>query len=962
MPSATLPELTSRLTALLSDFLAASPAPAQLEAARALQEALQTHTAGSSASASALDFPALNRRLQQIENLAARGQDTTALQQELLRLIPTWRTKIARALERARLTAQRYGHESAEVKPLSPRADTAASAGSATDATTAVADAGNNLDSDLHQNSDADSATEATAEVNAAQFATSLQSALPVQRSAADFAKLNQRLQEIEYRTASGFDTTQLQLDLLALVPQWQDKVAAAQERGLRTAKALDELKAQLRSGICSPRMEQYYQQICKKLPWFRRKADKEISFRLRKTAERLQSQGDLRALNDLLERARAIYGAAAEFELPPPPTSRPAAHVLLIDCGAAQAHALPNLSAEVSSWDIYIDETGESFSDDEAGTPGRMVAVCIPDSDQSLPDIGKFHSTEQGLNASAAHLAALLKSPCGILGFSAKALGLRGTEGWLQCARELTLWVWRLLPLPADRRQPAVLRVHIEQHNRFSPRTQTELGIDLLKAGMNSEDPARAKRLRLTDFSFAAKGLNKLSYPDVLAWFWDQRHPERTDLLKRTGLPEVCLIDCHPGLLESCRTALTGGMPTGAQWTELMSERPSEGSLISFAVAALSGRCAAQPEHWQIYARAMEDYLGSGQYRLDVLERMSLFLRPMKDPGLTAQFFWNCAELARRNHLGDVRSPELLQVKQTLAELTPRMQHLDPSAQLQIQLRLAVSDTNAFDFTAAESRLAPWDERCGGSLTHSALLDGKILSSLGQFRAFLRDPLSACALLRRALKTFEQLEDADPRQAAQQSAQTGTYLAIALMDGPHERTELENCLERTLGMTLDEAARVFASSPLERGPYAHYLFTRYLATDEADPVLRESYLKGSHLWTIPEVGTLSGHPWPQILYFRYLITPPDDNTLRSTLRESLSAVRGQDGMPTLELIVTAIAVSMGIFNPEIPAVRSLLLLLEEQIPCAASIVRQIMAAASGDEDLARRIIPFNFC
>ena len=50
------------------------------------------------------------------------------------------------------------------------------------------------------------------------------------------------------------------------------------------------------------------------------------------------------------------------------------------------------------------------------------------------------------------------------------------------------------------------------------------------------------------------------------------------------------------------------------------------------------------------------------------------------------------------------------------------------------------VSRDNALDFAKAEERLAQWNPINGGRLTGTALWDGKIFSSFGQYRAFQID------------------------------------------------------------------------------------------------------------------------------------------------------------------------------------------------------------------------------
>ena len=104
------------------------------------------------------------------------------------------------------------------------------------------------------------------------------------------------------------------------------------------------------------------------------------------------------------------------------------------------------------------------------------------------------------------------------------------------------------------------------------------------------------------------------------------------------------------------------------------------------------------------------------------------------------------------------------------------------------------------------------------------------------------------------------------------------------------------------------------------------------------------------------------GHPWPQIQYFRWLITDDDNNKLKADLKNSIGKVKGDDNMPTVDLIVLAISLSMDILSAENSAVKSYLVRLALKLPKAEYIIRQLRVAQPGDRLLAKRVLPFNFC
>lgn len=785
-------------------------------------------------------------------------------------------------------------------------------------------------------------------------------------RIEASRAKAATLLPLIQYATEEGRDSSSLEADVLLLVgddvtPAWRERIAEAKKKGMNARRERERLAVTLQSGVCSEDMAQYWHELPNRAGWFTRKAIKQIVWQLGKEMERACKKGGLPQAEALLQQARQRYGAAVDNVSLPDICN--ADHSALPSLVQGTVHTLASRKA-VGEWHIYIDETGVRFSEEESGTEGRVVAVCVRQG-SSLPNLGRFHATDAGAATVLRHCNTLLQSDCGILGFTRSSLAIQGQEGWLQAIRELVKWVWRLLPLQANG-MPVGLRFHVEQRQDYAANLATELGEKFFKAELARENPQRARQMRFLSFDFENKNAPMLAWADLLANLWSKYEGDNNSIfgkcLQNSGLLHTCLVCCPAQTLKTCDTIFTGGLPDGDAWIDLLRKKERDGSLQQQALHLLQQRCQAEPTHWETYARAMQDYLAGKQYSLEVLERMSVWLRPMKSAGLAAEYFWQMAELARMNHLGDVASADMQHTVTALRHLAPEMGKTLPEAPLHAALRLAVADTNAFEFSRAEARLAPWNPLAGGKLTGSALWDGKILSSLGQCRAFQGDPVGGTHLFLQALQQFDALETSHVKEADRQRSQTRTYLAVARMDSPGLDTHaVQESLEQALGMPVAEAAEKWGACPVEDNPYPHYLLARYLAYAGTEDE-RAPYKRLNMLWTKPEQGFGSGHPWPQIQYFRWLMCDDDDVKLRRALAKSLNVVRGHEGMPTVDLIVVAIALSMNFLKPDNPLVRAMLLQLGAQLTGADAIVQQLLVAEPGDKLLARRLIPFNFC
>ncbi|MCR5259520.1 MAG: hypothetical protein K6E40_15355, partial [Desulfovibrio sp.] len=283
-------------------------------------------------------------------------------------------------------------------------------------------------------------------------------------------ARAEDLLNQIQYATEDGRDTSLLEKDLCLIAggsAEWKERIAVARRRGEKARMERSRLDDILKDGVCSQAMKGYWRELPSRAGWFVRKAARMIVWRFRKELEASFKKSGLQAAEALLLEARRIFGAAVEG-VSIPDAWRSSASRQIPDVVRGTEHTLYS-RRPVQEWDVYIDETGLSFSESEAGTEGRVVAVCVPQG-LRLPDLGSFHSTDAPLPEVLAKFNILLESRCGILGFTRSALGTRAEEGWLQSIRELVKWVWRLIPVQ-ENGHPVGLRFHVEQRSAYSSR-----------------------------------------------------------------------------------------------------------------------------------------------------------------------------------------------------------------------------------------------------------------------------------------------------------------------------------------------------------------------------------------------------------------------------------------------------------------------------------------------------------
>jgi hypothetical protein len=698
-----------------------------------------------------------------------------------------------------------------------------------------------------------------------------------------------------------------------------------------------------------------------KKLPnsntrWFinpaKKKIKHELEFQLGRLL-RVHSPQSSR-ITAFIHRAQSAYGTlAAQL-----PGMRDAHLIRLPDVDPGVDHRIPAL-LPCTGWTLYIDETGSRFGD-KKGKEGRVVGVLFPDNTTLSPLPTGFHAVSAPPAKVLLRFNQLLQTPCGILGLGVDDLHQMTQEHWLGCVLEVVNWVWRLLPLPGEE-TPVILNVLIENKGTYDASKDLEWLQTGLAIAWDKESPQRNSLIQLGKLDFVPKDTGLLGWVDLVAYAWGASIQEIKTGIKQSRLIGSCLLEGVRELLPIWAKAINGKVIEAQEWQRLTEEKDADrpGSVTLLALENLKKTCRQTPENWQRYVDGMNAYLAAKEYDLSVVETQANWLAGMEGINMNHEmrFFWKIAELARYNHTGEISTPPLQDTKAEVVDLSEKVGQLLPHARCHAMLRVAVSDANAFDFKRAEDRLAPWNPAAGGTLMGSAIWDGKILSSLGQYAAFQGYPKKGLPLFDQALGQFKRLKSVDPLEYGRQHSQTATYAAIAAMDAEGiSPDDLITRMEQALGMPLLKAVERLGGDASPGNRYLHHLLVRYLAMHGSEK-LHNEYLRTSSTWLIPEIGAGAGHPWPLIQYYRWELTKHPE-----LIDSIFDFCLGREQGATVKLIGIAIGIASRMLSPTNGTIRGILHDLQVEMPMAEDRIAILLQpnSLSGIE-LLKRVLPFNY-
>ncbi len=523
---------------------------------------------------------------------------------------------------------------------------------------------------------------------------------------------------------------------------------------------------------------------------------------------------------------------------------------------------------AAAPAWTLLIDETGAIFetTTEERGQRGRFVGLLVPDDRHGLTPIPGWHATEvDDLDEHDRVLQAVLDAPVGVLGLQLQALEDAPGSRWVDGVMLLIDWVLRLMPVDG----PTRLRVKVEQRGIHSHEADwSALAADAQRR-LAAAWPERARQLHLDDLSLITKrgdGLN--GYVDAVAFTWGSPAAASKARLKASQLAGTCLWTLDARSLRDTWEAFRRGRFLDAPtWQHLVRtpEAQVPSSLAHTLLQTLAAACRTDVSRWQVYLRTVQDHLESKAVQLGRLGAELAWLDHARPEGVAlpapVALAWHTSQLALANHEGRTTGPDA----EAAHALSQALYEEDARLVCLADLHLAVAHTNAFDFSNARARLAPWADR--DPAIPGRRLYGQVLSSRGQHAAFEGRPAAAVRTFDEAIAQFAALHDGGRLDRAQ----TATYRAIAMMDAP------EHDLRSTRGAlgAVRPAAR--NQRPLGSGPRSRRVLGRI---DQVPPPHRAALACGPRRRRCPRglrrpEGGLVDRQRPPVAPHRGLPGPP---------------------------------------------------------------------------------------
>lgn len=618
------------------------------------------------------------------------------------------------------------------------------------------------------------------------------------------------------------------------------------------------------------------------------------------------------------------------------------------------------DLRAQVpsSKWTVVIDETGERFGPDAASfnpaRQGRFVAVVMPGQPPALPALPKaWHAVERPDDREIDQVfQAILSAEAAVFGVTVSSLPITPGDRWADGVALLIDWILRLLPVDG----PTKIEVLIENRGMFQRGDLWPLVERDCLRRLAFAFPQTAGWIDLRIKLVGKDDCDVGGYADAVAYTWGSTSPESKARMRESQLAGTCLLESDARtLLHAWDSFAQGIRLPGPDWWNLLPETANPASLAATLLDHIGTECRADASRWSVYLDETRRQMSAGAVELSRLADATAWLERFI-PAEAAipplmRLAWLIVKLARSNHYGEAESTWENQVSSLapalIEEAAPVVCHAD--------LHLAVARTNRFDFDGASRALERWRDM--PAQVPGLRYWAQVRSSLGQHAAFQGDQAAAVALFDDALAAFDRLSD--PAVRDKETAQTGAYRAIALMDldGAPE-TDVRNTVEKITG-PLRKAIPSLATSGSPSKRYAHHLLLRWLVRC-GHPAEQAAYLEHRANWK-----TGHGHPWPLIQIYRALLLHPTDAVAaRQLALDAADLAFGAEQGPVVRLIgacCRTIAAGWGKLWPEADTEFDK---LDVSLPAARNCIatlRTAMAEPISPLDLITKTLPFNF-
>ena len=612
--------------------------------------------------------------------------------------------------------------------------------------------------------------------------------------------------------------------------------------------------------------------------------------------------------------------------------------------------------------WKLYIDESYVSAKGDDSDTPFKdkgngIVAGILFDADKPLKE-QKFHhtaesTTEEELLYEDSLIEYILDSYCGVLALPTSAC--IAPQGWLSTIGKFIDLVLRILPLD----EKCKLEVYIENRDIYNVNKDFRLLEDVCKFNLMQTLPERAN---LIDLKISAFGKSDPynAYPDLIAHTCRMRHSNNVVKSRfiTTLWDGTCLLSYEAHVLQQVIDNLYKGENiTPKQWGELLNR--SNNRLNNFVDAILQTIRAEAKGNitlWKTYLNHIISHIESKSINFPLLVKQLNWLykfSPAKcDIPLKLKFLWFTADLARMNHSGHISPDE--KIKENFMNLSKRLFEEDAPLVCYATLHLAVSLTNEYKFLEAKEFLEPW------SLLKPEIMGlqyhARVLSSMGQYEAFMGRNEEAIKMFSAAIEEFKRLSD--PDTAALEISQTSAYLLISMLDSKEfDRASFEKEASSYFGVNIIEAIKKLGASNLDCDKYKHHILLRYLCSEYSTQEQRDAYLEMERMWEIGE-----GHPWELIEFYRAMLLTNPIKSMEHLINGYNIALEGSGVLSVIAAVILGAILHQ---NPE--RKDEYINLVDKcaiDIPALGERVDILKSYNINEDtplDLAKKVLPFNF-
>ena len=630
-------------------------------------------------------------------------------------------------------------------------------------------------------------------------------------------------------------------------------------------------------------------------------------------------------------------------------------------------------LAAE-DEWNLYIDESGDNF---DSGEEKGLIAGVLCGVSNPLPPQKAMHAkssrTEEEFKAEDMILDTILHHPqTGVLAIPGK---FRSLHGWSSQIISFIGVVLRMLPLPCNKEENVTLNVYIEQRFPYEDSNSFVFLHDACIYYLQEAHPNRASRIKLL-INAMDKNYPYNAYADLTANTCYAKNPLSKRRLAKLGWLGECLM-CSSSIdiqRELDRFYSVGNL-SEQDWNRIVTN--STADFMNMVLSNAYGDEAQKDESlWEQYLNWTVQQLSSKAIDVTKLQKQLSWLNAWKPAGKKLpprlELLWLTTRLTTANHLGEVEDEASAEGK-AFRKLSKQLRDEDAPLVCWAYLNLAEAQTNAYQFEEARRLLqeyiniyleTPSNARYGIARIAAIpglLYYGQILSSFGQYEAFLGDYPKAIQFFREAISNFKRLSDKQVQEY--EIDHTQAFLATVQMDlapdAPETRAELEIYMKGKLVV----AASALASSNAKEDKYHQQILLRYLTHCQvADRQIRDAYLGKAHAWQTGE-----RHPWELIEFYRALLLPQGPKQQEHLEKAYRIALEG--GGPTLQVIATVILGAILFLNQgdttRHEEYSNWIDKLAQELPALGekrvTVLRNQLKNPIPPLELAKIVLPFNF-